>query len=131
MVEKYRPRVKHPPCHIPQPRPKPKQTESPKIEHSRMYGRRWTEYRTQYFSDPDNYYCVKCRLEGREVFAQVIDHIECYRSAASHDEAVRLFWDRSNHAPLCKAHHDHCTYWFDGGYGRPRDLAGKLKWYRR
>jgi 5-methylcytosine-specific restriction endonuclease McrA len=61
----------------------------------RGYGSAWQKYRAGYLlSHP---YCVKC---GK--VASVVDHIKAHRG----DQA--LFWDKENHAALCR--HCHNSY---------------------
>jgi len=47
--------------------------------------------------------CVMCAAEGRYTKATVVDHIKPHRGDR------KLFWDRANWQPLCKAHHDKKT----------------------
>lgn len=48
--------------------------------------------------------CAECRKLGRYTKATVVDHIVPHRG----DQ--KLFWDRSNWQPLCKACHDQKTW---------------------
>src|SRR5699024_6785952 len=48
--------------------------------------------------------CAECRKQGRYTKATVVDHIVPHRG----DQ--KLFWDRSNWQPLCKACHDRKTW---------------------
>ena len=64
----------------------------------RMYDHRWRTYRAKFLKSHP--FCVMCAQEGRRTRATVIDHIKPHKG----DEV--LFWDVSNHQPLCKLHHD-------------------------
>lgn len=77
---------------------------------ARGYGARWQRYRISYLLRHPA--CEQCRLEGRLVAAEVIDHIIPHRG----DES--LMWDEANHQALCKACHDRKTAREDGGFGR-------------
>lgn len=65
---------------------------------ARGYGYRWQQARERFLAEHP--LCVMCSREGRVTAATVVDHVVPHRG----DE--RLFWDRSNWQPLCKAHHD-------------------------
>ena len=89
-----------------------------KTSAQRGYGWKWQVYRRQYLSD--HRYCRMCLQQygladyeaNEEVeaklnpyqlessLANVVDHIQ------SHRGDMELFWDASNHQPLCKRHHD-------------------------
>jgi 5-methylcytosine-specific restriction protein A len=78
----------------------------------RGYGGRWQRYREQYFADPEHALCVLCLLEGRTTLAEHIDH----KIPADPDSP--LFWDPTNHQPLCKPCHSRKTVERDHGFGR-------------
>lgn len=65
---------------------------------ARLYGRRWGKARATFLSRYP--LCVMCSREGRTAEATVVDHIQPHR------EDPKLFWDKNNWQPLCKAHHD-------------------------
>lgn len=75
--------------------------EEVRSANDRGYNRAWQKARKQYLAAHP--LCVQCVAEGRYRKATVVDHIIPHRG----DE--RLFWDRSNWQPLCKAHHDRKT----------------------
>jgi 5-methylcytosine-specific restriction enzyme A len=64
----------------------------------RGYGRRWRRARAAFLARYP--LCATCRSQGRVVPATVVDHVVPHRG----DQ--RLFWDRGNWAPSCKACHD-------------------------
>lgn len=64
----------------------------------RGYGHKWRRYRIAFLREHP--LCVDCEREGRVTAATVVDHIEPHRG----DE--RLFWQESNHQPLCERHHN-------------------------
>ena len=64
----------------------------------RGYGAKWQAYRTRFLRE--NPYCKLCHDAGRLTRATVVDHIE------PHKGDKRLFWDRSNHQPLCAPCHN-------------------------
>jgi 5-methylcytosine-specific restriction protein A len=74
-------------------------------EHKRFtkgkYGRPWRRAVAAWIAeDPDTrVFCVDCKAEGRLVLGDETDHIIPHRG----DDT--LFWDRSNWARRCKAHH--------------------------
>lgn len=72
-----------------------------------MYAR---EYLTTYC------WCVKCRAHGRKVLAEQVDHITPISGPTD-----RLFWEPSNHQPLCGSCHSRKTVVEDKlgiGHGR-------------
>lgn len=77
-----------------------------------LYGRRWREYRVSFLTS--NPLCTVCTARGHTTAATVVDHIKPHCG----DDA--LFWDESNHQPLCKLHHDQKTATQDGAFGRAR-----------
>ena len=70
----------------------------------RGYGARWRKYRLWFLTKHP--VCAVC---GR--LATVVDHI------VPHKGNMDLFWDSSNHQPLCKRCHDIKTAREDGGFG--------------
>ena len=66
---------------------------SGKTTAERGYGGKWQRERLRYLTT--NPLCRYCEAEGRVVEATVVDHIIPHRG----DQ--KLFWDRSNWAPLC------------------------------
>jgi len=75
----------------------------------RGYGWKWQQARASFLSLPENVLCRYCERKGRITPATVVDHI------TPHKGDQRLFWDRSNWQPLCKACHDRKTSTEDGG----------------
>ena len=74
----------------------------------RGYGSRWQKYRRVYLINHP--FCVECEKENTITLATVVDHI------IPHKGSLELFWDESNHQPLCKRHHDIKTQREDGGW---------------
>ncbi len=74
----------------------------------RGYGSRWQKYRRVYLINHP--FCVECAKENVITLATVVDHI------IPHKGSLELFWDESNHQPLCKRHHDIKTQREDGGW---------------
>lgn len=64
----------------------------------RGYGYKWQQARAGYLQKHP--LCVHCQAEGLFEPATVVDHI------VPHKGDQKLFWDRENWQPLCKAHHD-------------------------
>ena len=81
-----------------------------------LYGRQWSKYRTAFLSIPENVFCRECMKSGNEVIATQVDHIVAHRGD------VELFWDPTNHQPLCESHHSQKTVREDGGFGRERKV---------
>lgn len=73
--------------------------------YQRGYDRRWQKYRKWFLELHP--LCARC---GK--LATVVDHI------IPHKGNKELFWDASNHQPLCKACHDKKTALEDGGFGK-------------
>lgn len=89
-----------------------------KTSAQRGYGYKWQQYRLEYLKA--HRYCRMClqsyglagyttnaEVEAKlnayqldAVKANVVDHIQ------AHQGDMDLFWDESNHQPLCKFHHD-------------------------
>ena len=69
---------------------------------SRGYGRAWQKAARAFLNA--NPLCAECLKQGRYVKATVVDHIVPHRG----DQ--KLFWDRNNWQPLCKACHDKKTF---------------------
>ena len=67
----------------------------------RGYGSRWQKASKAFLQSHP--LCAECRKQGRYTKATVVDHIVPHRG----DQ--KLFWDRSNWQPLCKACHDRKT----------------------
>lgn len=77
----------------------------------RGYGEPWRKYRLGYLiSHP---FCVDPanRHSGVTVIATNVDHIRPHRGSQV------LFWDRTNHQPLCGSCHSYKTATEDGGFG--------------
>jgi 5-methylcytosine-specific restriction enzyme A len=77
---------------------------------SRGYGRKWQAYRLRFLAKHP--LCIECGKAGSIEPATVVDHI------IPHKGDRRLFWDPTNHQPLCKRHHDQKTAVADGAFGR-------------
>lgn len=87
----------------------------------RGYGRQWAKRRRRFLLEHP--YCSR---PGCGSPATVADHVEPRRALVARgvtdpDADRRL-------VPLCASCHSEATVLFDGGLGRPRDLAGKLRW---
>lgn len=78
----------------------------------RGYDARWRKYRRAFLSL--NALCRECGKHGRLTVATVVDHI------VPHQGDPKLFWDRSNHQPLCHQCHSRKTVKEDGGFGHRR-----------
>nr|WP_041795814.1 HNH endonuclease signature motif containing protein [Pararhodospirillum photometricum] len=78
----------------------------------RGYGAQWRRLRDLVLADEP--LCRECAKVGRVVPATDVDHIIPHRG----DD--RLFWDRRNLQPLCKACHSAKTAREDGGFGNRR-----------
>lgn len=76
--------------------------------HQRGYGAKWQAYRRRFLQQHP--LCLLCGGEGRIEPATVVDHV------VPHKGDQRLFWDASNHRPLCKPHHDRIVD--QGDFGR-------------
>jgi 5-methylcytosine-specific restriction protein A len=76
----------------------------------RGYTWRWRKYRTHYLSS--NPLCAVCRVQGIVKAADCVDHITPVKGA---DDP--LFWEPSNHQPLCTPCHSVKTATEDGGFG--------------
>lgn len=63
----------------------------------RGYDTRWDQASRAYLGKHP--YCAMCSAEGKQVLATVLDHITPHRGD------MTLFWQRSNWAGLCDAHH--------------------------
>lgn len=71
-----------------------------KTSTQRGYGYRWQKYRAAYLRQHP--FCVMCQEQGNPVgLANVVDHKTPHKGP---DDP--LFWDPTNHQPLCKKHHD-------------------------
>lgn len=60
----------------------------------RGYAYAWQKYRAWYLSRPENVLCAACK----RAVATVVDHVIPHRGDPD------LFWESSNHQPLCR----HC-----------------------
>ena len=74
---------------------------------------RWITYRKRFIVK--NPFCRSCLKRGREVPTYAVDHIK--RVNGPEDP---LFWEPTNHQPLCRSCHSRKTVRFDGGFGRKR-----------
>ncbi|TXH16818.1 MAG: HNH endonuclease [Hyphomicrobiaceae bacterium] len=75
--------------------------------------KRWRDYRERYIVDHP--FCCVCERKGREVPTYAVDHIK--RVTGPQDP---LFWEPTNHQPLCKTCHSRKTAKYDGGFGHKR-----------
>lgn len=85
--------------------------------NERGYSARWAKYRKWYLSQPEHALCVRCLAEDppRLSPATQVDHI---KPVSGPDDP--LFWEPSNHQPLCETCHSRKTATEDGGYGHLR-----------
>lgn len=81
----------------------------------RGYGADWQRYRKWYLSQRQNILCAECH----HALATVVDH------RVPHQGDYDLFWDASNHQPLCKECHDRKTATQDGGFGHESKEASE------
>ncbi len=65
---------------------------------ARGYGARWQKYRAGFLFDHP--LCRMCEAVGRTTPATVVDHVNPHRGDTA------LFWDESNHQPLCGTCHN-------------------------
>lgn len=77
----------------------------------RGYNYRWKKYRLIYLQE--NPLCVFCKEDGNISKADVVDHI------VPHKGDTKLFWDKDNHQPLCKFHHDSTKQAIENGKEKP------------
>lgn len=77
---------------------------------SRGYNSRWRRYREVYLKRHP--LCVHCLAANRVTEANVVDHITPHKGSSA------LFWQPSNHQPLCTSCHNAKTAREDGGFGR-------------
>jgi 5-methylcytosine-specific restriction protein A len=70
---------------------------------SRGYNHRWRKASKAWLAIPENRYCVQCKQQGRQKFADVVDHKIPHRGKQD------LFWDPGNWQPLCYCHHNRKT----------------------
>lgn len=63
-----------------------------------LYSSKWNSYSKAFLRH--NPLCVYCKQVGVVGRAEVTDHIK------PHKGDIKLFWDKSNHQPLCKHCHD-------------------------
>ena len=80
---------------------KPLHPEVTRPATKRGYGSRWQKASKAFLQSHP--LCAECMKQGRYTKATVVDHIVPHRG----DQ--KLFWDRSNWQPLCKACHDRKT----------------------
>lgn len=78
----------------------------------RGYNSKWRTARQGYLAHHP--LCAECQRHGRITPATVVDHM------IPHKGDKKLFWDRDNWQPLCKACHDAKTAREDGGFGNPQ-----------
>lgn len=72
--------------------------EKRKTSSQRGYGSKWQAARASFLAaNPE---CVLCRRIGISTRADVVDHV------VPHKGNAKLFWDRNNWQPLCRACHD-------------------------
>ena len=109
----------YPRCFNPAPCPRHPRDTRPSA-HRRGYGRRWRMYRESYLRDHP--LCVHCDKEGELSLATQVDHIQ---PVAGPNEP--LFWDPTNHQPLCRSHHSQKTR-AEMQTGRPVKTLGLLNW---
>ena len=76
--------------------------------HQRGYDAQWAKARDAFLDEHP--LCVECHKTRYINPATVVDHI------IPHKGSLELFWDESNHQPLCKRHHDIKTQREDGGW---------------
>ena len=81
---------------------KPLHPEITRPAAKRGYGSRWQKASKAFLQSHP--LCAECLKQGRYTKATVVDHIVPHRG----DQ--KLFWDRSNWQPLCKACHDRKTW---------------------
>lgn len=68
---------------------------------ARGYNYRWQKYRAGFLAR--NPLCLECKALGRVTLATDVDHIKPVR------DAPELFWDPTNHQPLCGTCHKRKT----------------------
>lgn len=68
---------------------------------ARGYNYRWQKYRDGFLAR--NPLCIECKALGRVTLATDVDHIKPVR------DAPELFWEPSNHQPLCGTCHKRKT----------------------
>lgn len=82
------------------------------MQGATLYDGRWRAYSKSYLlAEP------RCRACGER--ASVLDHIRPHRGDHS------LFWDSSNHQPLCRPCHGRKTAAEDGGFGNRKKEEGQ------
>ena len=77
-------------------------------------------YRESYLRN--NPLCAHCDKEGRLTLATQVDHIQ---PVSGPDDP--LFWEPTNHQPLCQSHHSQKTR-AEIATGRPVKSLGLLNW---
>ena len=77
-----------------------------------LQSKAWTRYRRGFILQ--NPFCIECMTKGNPTPTQIVDHIKPWRT---HPE---LFWEATNHQPLCIIHHNQKTNREEGGFGRPK-----------
>lgn len=83
----------------------------------RGYDNRWQAYQKSFLlSHP---VCADPYQRHPQIVraSQVVDHVIAHRGN------MQLFWDRTNHQPLCSPCHNFKTATVDGGFGRQRKNA--------
>ena len=83
---------------------------------ARGYDARWRQYRRAYLKQ--NPLCLGCLDVERTTAATVVDHVFAAR------EHPELFWDESNHQPLCRDCHARKT----AAEIRARSYGGSVRW---
>ena len=87
----------------------PKYERGKSAEYQSMYNWRWAKYsKSRLRKYP---LCVECLKNGKTTPATVTDHVD------PHKGSRHKFWDKKNHASLCKKCHDRKTA-TEGAFGR-------------
>jgi len=89
------------------PPPRPREAVPQPSAAKRGYDRKWRAYRAAFLQLHP--LCVSC---GRQ--AVIVDHIQ--KISGANDP---LFWEPSNHQPLCRTCHNRKIGSQDGGFGNP------------
>lgn len=66
--------------------------------NERGYSRTWRKYASAYLAR--HRWCRYCTRLGRNTRAEVVDHVVPHRGDPG------LFWDQTNHQPLCRTCHN-------------------------
>lgn len=86
----------------------------------RGYNAEWRRARLSYLAEHPLCECEECKRLGRELPAEVVDHIIPHKG----DKA--LFWDRNNWQAMNKRCHDRKTAREDGGFGNSTPYVKKF-----